>query len=202
MRRTAGIIAALFREFPRAAAGNAAIEFAFIAPILCFLLCGMVDFGLGVYAKMAVANAAQAGAAYAQLNANCSNATTCFNQISCTSNNPACAFDSAVVAAAEKVAPSNIFMTAPTATAEVLYCCLNSATAGVELGGSTPCAQAGSTPPTCNPTPPTAGTYVLVTASASFTTLLPYSYVSHAFNLGLNITSPLTMTSNYLVRIQ
>ncbi|HUK59484.1 MAG TPA: TadE/TadG family type IV pilus assembly protein [Stellaceae bacterium] len=196
-------MAAVCRGLARNAAGGAAIEMAFIAPVLVFLAAAMVDFGLGIYAKMAVADAAQAGAAYAQLNANCSNTTTCFNYISCTSNSPACAFDTAVVGAAEKVAPSNLFMTAPTATAQVLYCCLNSASSGVDLGvNQSNCAQAGSTPPTCSPTPPTAGTYVYITASSNVSTLLPYSLITKSFNLGINIANPLTMTSNYLVRIQ
>ncbi len=203
MRRTLRIFAAVCRKFARGASGAAAIEMALVAPVLVFLAAAMVDFGLGVYTKMAVANAAQAGAAYAQLNASCTNTATCFNYISCTTNSPACTFDAAVVSAAEKVAPSNVFMSAPTATAAVLYCCLNSATSGVDLGvNQAACAQAGSTPPTCSPTPPTAGTYVYVTATATFTTLIPYAYISQKFNLNINLTNPLTMTSNYLVRIQ
>jgi Flp pilus assembly protein TadG len=204
MRRTAGTVSAACLRIARGASGNAAIEFALIAPILAFLAAVMIDFGLGVYTKMAVADAAQAGAAYAQLNANCANTSTCYNQISCSSNNsPECAFDAAVVAAAEKVAPSNVFMTAPTATAQVIYCCLNSGSSGVDLGANLgACTQAGATAPTCSPTPPTAGTYVYITATASFTTLLPYSLISKSFNLGIDIPSPITMTSNYLVRVQ
>jgi Flp pilus assembly protein TadG len=203
MRRALGTFAAVGRRLARERSGGAAVEMALVAPVLVFLAAAMVDFGLGVYAKMAVANAAQAGAAYAQLNASCANTSTCFNQISCNSNSPACAFDTAVVSAAVKVAPSNLFMTAPTATAVVLYCCLNSATSGVNLGANqSACAQAGSTPPTCSPTPPTAGTYVYITATTSFSTLIPYALVSQSFNLNINLTNPLTMTSNYLVRIQ
>lgn len=45
--------------------GSAAVEFALIAPLLAGALVGMVDLGIGLYEKMEVANAAQAGAQYA-----------------------------------------------------------------------------------------------------------------------------------------
>jgi len=202
MRRTAGTFAAFCRGFARSVAGAAAIEMAFVAPVLAFLGAMMIDFGLGVYTKMAVANAAQAGAAYAQLNANCS-AATCFKQLGCSSNSPACAFDQAVVTAAQVAANSTLFMTAPTATAKVLYCCISSTTGAVDLGANqADCTQAGAAAPTCVPATPAAGTYVFVEATASFTTLLPYGTISNSFHLNANLPSPLTMTSNYLVRIQ
>jgi Flp pilus assembly protein TadG len=47
--------------------GAAAVEFAFIAPILILMVVGVVDFGMGIYRKMQVQNAAQAGAQYAML---------------------------------------------------------------------------------------------------------------------------------------
>jgi len=45
--------------------GVAAIEFAIIAPILVLLMVCTVDLGQGIYRKMQVQNAAQAGAQYA-----------------------------------------------------------------------------------------------------------------------------------------
>ena len=48
----------------RSRAGSAAVEFALLAPLLGVMLIGLVDFGLGVYTKMQVQNAAQAGAEY------------------------------------------------------------------------------------------------------------------------------------------
>jgi len=203
MRKSAGTFAAFCREFARAAAGGAAIEMALVAPVLVFLAAAMVDFGLGIYTKMAVANAAQAGAAYAQLNANCSNTSTCYNNISCASNSPPCAFDTAIQTAAQKVAPSTVFMSSLSATANVLFCCISSASGAVDLGSNQgDCAQPGATKLTCVPASPAAGTYVLVSASASFSTILPYSFISQKLSLGINLASPLTMSSNYLVRIQ
>jgi Flp pilus assembly protein TadG len=49
----------------KAVAGLAAIEFAIIAPVLVLALICTADLGLGIYHKMQVENAAQAGAEYA-----------------------------------------------------------------------------------------------------------------------------------------
>lgn len=48
--------------------GATAVEFALIAPLLFLFLLGLIDFGLGFEAKMAVSQAAQAGSYYALLN--------------------------------------------------------------------------------------------------------------------------------------
>jgi Flp pilus assembly protein TadG len=45
--------------------GLAAIEFGMIAPVLALAIIGTVDLGMGIYRKMQVQNAAQAGAEYA-----------------------------------------------------------------------------------------------------------------------------------------
>lgn len=45
--------------------GASVIEFAFIAPIIAILVIGVIDFGLALWNDMQVADAAQAGAAYA-----------------------------------------------------------------------------------------------------------------------------------------
>lgn len=47
--------------------GVAVIEFAIIAPILVILMVCTIDLALGIYRKMQVQNAAQAGAQYAML---------------------------------------------------------------------------------------------------------------------------------------
>ena len=47
--------------------GVAAIELAVIAPVLALMLVGMVDLGIGIYRKMQVQNAVQAGAQFAVL---------------------------------------------------------------------------------------------------------------------------------------
>ncbi len=46
-------------------AGNAAVEFALLAPALILLLLGIIDYGTGVYQSMQVQNAAEVGAEYA-----------------------------------------------------------------------------------------------------------------------------------------
>lgn len=45
--------------------GTAAIEFGIIAPVLVFMAIAAMDLGMGVYRKMQVQNAAQAGLEYA-----------------------------------------------------------------------------------------------------------------------------------------
>jgi Flp pilus assembly protein TadG len=57
----AGSLVALLRS----RSGNAAVEFALIAPLLLGMLLGMIDVGMGFYQEMEVENAAQAGAQYA-----------------------------------------------------------------------------------------------------------------------------------------
>ena len=52
----------------RAQDGVGAIEFAVVAGILCILLLGIVDFGIGFWEKMEVGTAARAGAEYAAKN--------------------------------------------------------------------------------------------------------------------------------------
>ncbi len=52
----------------RAREGVAAVEFALIAPLLILLLGGAVSFGDALRVRIAVGNAARAGAAWAQLN--------------------------------------------------------------------------------------------------------------------------------------
>src|SRR5947209_4776361 len=46
-------------------AGLAAVEFAFLAPLFALAIVCTADLGLGIYRKMQVQTAAQAGAAYA-----------------------------------------------------------------------------------------------------------------------------------------
>ena len=48
--------------------GSTAVEFAIIGPAFALMLVCTADFGLGVYHKMQVQNAAQAGAQYAAVN--------------------------------------------------------------------------------------------------------------------------------------
>ncbi len=162
--------------FARDRAGVAAIEMAFIAPILVFLAVGMVDFGLGFYTKMMVDNAADAGAAYALRNAPSYTTAT------------AGSFNASVQNAAQAAVTISTRLSSGTlsASASELFCCI----------GMTSCAAAA---PLCA-NGLTAGTYVQVTTSAPYTTFLPFQYVSSAFNFG--ITNPVTFTTVSTVRIQ
>src|SRR5215213_3085319 len=45
--------------------GAVAVEFGFIIPVLAFMVVAVADIGMGVYRKMQVENAAQAGVEYA-----------------------------------------------------------------------------------------------------------------------------------------
>jgi len=61
------LLCRLFGRGEKAIEGTAAIEFGFLAPILALMVVGVADFGMGIYRKMQVQNAAQAGAQYAML---------------------------------------------------------------------------------------------------------------------------------------
>jgi Flp pilus assembly protein TadG len=53
------------RSLRRDRRGVAAVEFAIIVPVLIGMFMGVVDLGLGLFTQVQLANAAQAGAAYA-----------------------------------------------------------------------------------------------------------------------------------------
>jgi Flp pilus assembly protein TadG len=183
-------LGSLFRRLGRARRGAAAVEMAFMAPILVFMAAGLIDFGLGVYTKMMVADAAQSGAAYAQLNAKN------YGQTPCASNTaPVCAWDQSVQSAATQTHVATAFSSVVTATATVLFCCIVNG-----VVDQPNCTQPPAAAPACNPTPPTAGTYVQVATSATLHTLLPYSFANQLFSF--SIPNPLTLQSIYLVRIQ
>jgi len=171
--------AALFLQsrLRRCARGVAAVEMAFIAPILVMLALGMVDFGLGIYTKMLVSNAADAGAAYALRNA------------SNYSAGSAATFNTAIANAAQSAVtiPTLLSNGAMTAGASEEYCC----------AGMTNCNA--TTPPSCASDLPV-GTYVQVTTSTQYTTFLPYNLASSV--LSFNITNPVTLTAVSTVRIQ
>lgn len=52
-------------DFVRDRKGAAAVEFALIAPLLAMMIILTVDLGMGIFSKMQVEDAAQAGAQYA-----------------------------------------------------------------------------------------------------------------------------------------
>ena len=53
------------KSFAKAQEGIAAIEFAILGAVLCLIVVGVGDLGLGFYSYMQVQNSAQAGAQYA-----------------------------------------------------------------------------------------------------------------------------------------
>jgi Flp pilus assembly protein TadG len=72
--------------------GVAATEFAFIAPVLMVMLLCTIDLGTGIYRKMQVQNAAQAGAEYAIVHgfsSSISNAVTSATSFSSIAATPA-----------------------------------------------------------------------------------------------------------------
>jgi len=177
MSRTRPAVSPLVRPLCRRSDGVAAIEMAFIAPILVFLALGMVDFGLGIYTRMMVVNAADAGAAYAIRNS------------ASYSGGTATAFNAAVEnAATSAVTIATLLSSAPlTASAAEQYCC----------AGLSSCSA--DTRPSCGSRLP-AGTYVQVTASAQYSTFLPYNLLNTLFSF--NIPNPVTLTASSTVRIQ
>lgn len=54
----------IVRRFRRSQSGGAALELAFVAPLLLLLLIGVADFGRAFYTSVTVSNAARAGAEY------------------------------------------------------------------------------------------------------------------------------------------
>jgi Flp pilus assembly protein TadG len=87
----------LFNDFLQSAkdcvAGVAAIEFAIVGPVLVIALICTADLGIGIYRKMQVENAAQAGAEYAVVHgfgtSSISNAVTQATSFSGISSSPA-----------------------------------------------------------------------------------------------------------------
>jgi hypothetical protein len=68
MKQRSSTPARALRRFICNADGMAAVEFTMVAPVLMFLLVGTADVGTGLYRKMQVQSAAQAGGHYVTLN--------------------------------------------------------------------------------------------------------------------------------------
>ena len=65
----------MLREFRRNSDGSVAVETAIFAPFFLILTLGITDLGAGMFVKMQVSAAAQAGGAYAVIN---SGSAACF----------------------------------------------------------------------------------------------------------------------------
>ena len=64
-RRRPGLPRRLFVSAANNTSGAVAVEFGFIIPVLALMVVSVIDIGLGVYRKMQVEDAAQAGVQYA-----------------------------------------------------------------------------------------------------------------------------------------
>jgi Flp pilus assembly protein TadG len=160
MLRQLRLLRAFFARFADGAKNNCgaiSIEFAVFAPTLVVMLVCSLDLGMGIYRKMQVQNAAQAGAAYAILHgfmaSSIQNAVTSATSFSGVSASPA----------------PNEFCGCASTTG------VTAATCGSTCSG-------GSSP----------GTYVSVSAQATYNTLLPYPVVPNSY----------TFSSQSTVRIQ
>ena len=128
--------------------GASAIEFAFVAGILAVLFLGLVDFSMGFWDKMQVANGARAGAEYAVVNG--------YDH------------DKVTTAATDATAAINVTMGTPQAS-EVCGC--PDATSGI-----TPQWAPTGSPATCSGTCTygSPGTYVTVSTSGTYKPIFPW----------------------------
>jgi len=137
--------------------GVAAIELGLILPVVVIAFIGTLDLGIGVYRKMQVQTAAQAGAEYALTHGFMSNAIK-------TATTGATSY------------------TAIAATPDPIQFCGCASTSGVS---STTCGS------TCTGGAQ-AGTYVTVSAQATYTPLIPYPMLQSSYHF----------TSQSTVRVQ
>jgi Flp pilus assembly protein TadG len=131
--------------------GAVSVEFVIIAPTLALMLVCTLD--LGIYRKMQVENAAQAGAAYAVLHG----------------------FTSSSIQNAVTSATSFAGVSASPAPSEFCGCASSS---GITAATCASTCSSGSSP----------GTYVTVSAQATYNTLLPYPVVPNNYTLAAQST--------------
>ena len=147
-----------FRGFRHASGGSSAVEFAFIAPIAIAMLIGVVDFGAGFYLQMEAQQAAQAGAQYAVVNGFIPNAPATDPR----SPN----------AVANVVINATLFKTV-TANPLPNSTCGCASASGIVTTTCTGTCSDGTAP----------GVYLNVSATGTYTTLLPYPFISNSFPL-------------------
>lgn len=134
-------------------AGTISLEFAVFAPTLVLMLVCTLDIGMGIYRKMQVQNAAQAGAAYAVLHG----------------------FTTSSIQNAVTSATSFSGVNASPAPSEFCGCATNS---GVTAAVCSSTCSGGASP----------GTYVSVSAQATYNTLLPYPVVPNSYTFSAQST--------------
>jgi Flp pilus assembly protein TadG len=139
----------LTQRFLASEGGASAVEFGLIAGLLCFLLVGLIDFGMGYWEKIQVGNAARAGVQYAI----------------------AKGWDQTGISTAVTSATGLSSISASPAPTQACGC--PSASSGIAAAScGSNCTGGG-----------TAGTYVTVSASATYSTLLSYPGIASSFAL-------------------
>jgi Flp pilus assembly protein TadG len=199
LRLRCGMAAGRARRQGRRARGNAAIETAFIAPILLLMLVGIADYGRAIYAEMQVQSAAQAGAQLAlESAANGFNATTVTAISGAVTSattlpgitaSPApivscgCASGNSVGNASPAGCPANT--TPVTGGCAVNAGCTGSCAVSCTSIQPVPTPPAPPTPALCGSSPNTyaAGLFVTVTAEGNYTTTIPYPGIANSFSL-------------------
>jgi TadE-like protein len=144
----------------------AAVEFAVTAPTLLILLGGAADFGIVNYSRSALANAVASGAQYAYLTGPTVSASSVQTLVQTTSRLPGV-----------------------TATVGNPSCyCVTGTTPTMTLMASGTCST--SSPPTCSDgTTTSAGTYITISATFSYSTL----FGGYAYPSVFNVTESATM---------
>lgn len=161
--RPAAFFRRAWRGFAGARGGVSAVEFAFVLPIALYLFAGVVDYGLGFYMSMEVQQAAQAGTEYAAMNGFIANAA---------STDPRSPAALSKIVANATILPGVTASPAPTS-----YCGCASASGVVKQDCRTICSDGTS-----------AGTYLTVSASATYNTLVPFPLIANRFNLNGSAT--------------
>ncbi len=152
-----------FRGFASARGGVSAVEFAFVVPIALYLFAGAVDYGLAFYLQMQARQAAQVGVQYAAMNGFIPNAA------STDPRSPA--------AIANVVVNATMFSGIAASPAPTSYCGCASATGVVRQDCGDMCSDGTKV-----------GTYLRVSASGTYNTLVPYPLIRNSFPLNASAT--------------
>jgi hypothetical protein len=151
------------KRLAAARGGTSAVELALCLPLVAGMIVPLTDLGMGAYTQMQVVSAAQAGAMYAAQSG----------------------FNSAAITTAVTNATGLGAITATPAPSQSCECISGTnITAAVPAGGP-PCTQVCASG--------TAGTFVTVSAQATYTTLFDYTPI---------VPHTVTLTSQAVIRIK
>lgn len=157
------------QRFIRNRAGTSAIELAFCMPLIAGMIVPLTDLGMGAYTQMQVINAAQAGAEYAA-------------QMGLAGYSPT----NIGYAVANATGLSGVTVPAASPVTESCGCVDATSNAITNITGTPPCSS--SSCPSGS-----VGTFVTVTAQATYTTLFDYTPV---------LPNAVTLTAQSVVRIK